>query len=49
MFDIILGLICVWLFTPKEEDHSENNNEEIIRPILMEDFHNTTFDDYGGE
>jgi len=47
MVDLIVGLIVMFLTTPKEEEYpANNNNEEIIRPILMEDFHND-YDDFG--
>jgi len=47
MIDLMVGLIIMFLTTPKEEETPTNrNNDEIIRPILMEDFHND-YNDYG--
>ncbi len=45
MVELIVGLIIMFLTTPTEETPSDRNNDEIIRPILMEDFHND-YDDY---
>jgi hypothetical protein len=41
MIDLIVGLLILFFTTSAEEETPANrNNEEIIRPILMEDFHN---------
>ena len=47
MIDLIVGLIVVFLTTPKEDqNYNSNQNEEIIRPILMEGFTHDTSDTY---
>jgi len=46
MIDLIVGLFILAFFTPSEETPENRNNDEIIRPILMEDFHND-YDDFG--
>ncbi len=47
MIDLIVGLIILFLTTLKEEKSSPNNdNDEIIRPLLMENFHDD-YSDYG--
>ena len=47
MIEIIVGLVVMWLFTPKEEEYDSSSNDEIIRPILMSDFHDSNTDDFG--
>lgn len=43
MIDLIVGLFILLLTTPKEETYRPTeNNDEMLRPLLMEDFH----DDY---
>ena len=46
MIDLIVGLIVLAFFTPSEEETpSTKNNDEMIRPILMEDFND--YEDFG--
>lgn len=49
MIEIIVGFILMILFTPKEQEHSNNDNEEMIRPILMDHFADRDGDGFDGD
>ena len=47
MIEIIVGLIFMILFDKKEPIQNRNETDEIIRPILFDNFHNHDYD--GGD
>jgi len=49
MIEIIIGFILMVLFTPKEQEYDKNDNDEIIRPILMDHFNDVDSDGDMGE
>lgn len=61
MWEIIVGIIVLLLFTKPESSNKSNDNDELIRPILMDhfrkhgdtntDFNNgeNDFNDFDGE
>jgi len=49
MLEIIVGFIILIFTTPKQQEYEDSNNEEIIRPILMDNFQDHDSSGFDGE
>lgn len=49
MVEIFVGLIFMLLFGGNDDNNRKNDNDEIIRPILLDNFHDHDFDGGDGE